>query len=99
MSETETYPFTAWRLMPSMKPVEVTLVSRGSFIGWHESEAGKQFHDIDLFPSKQAAIKEGFARIRQREAYLARLQETIFKRRRTLTKHQGHSLMIDICKP
>jgi hypothetical protein len=89
MSE-RTYPYDAWTLQPSFKPVRVTLVkSYGSlsFAGhWDLNEKGKSFAVSDLFPTKEAAIERGWERIHEQEAKLAKMMAGINKKRIALAK-------------
>lgn len=80
------YPFTAWRLMPSFKPVEQVITGR--WFGSHY-KAGKKNALVDprdLFDSKAACIACGTERLDEQQARITKQQVTLDKRRATLEK-------------
>lgn len=86
-----TYPYKAWTLQPSFKPVEVELVSQygcwGSGCDWDKTEKGKCFNvERDLYPTKAAAIAVGRERVAAQQADLAKRQERLNKRIAALDK-------------
>lgn len=87
------YPYTAWVLLPSFAPKEVTLIEQAysfSHPEWDKSESGKSYHaEHELFATKQAAIDAGWKRIATQEAKLTKEAEGIKKRRAALLKAEG----------
>lgn len=91
MSE-RTYPYKAWVLMPSFKPVEVELIA--SYSGfWSKSQSfektatGKVYEiGTELFPNKAAAIAAGRKKIDEQQADIAKRLERINKRIAALDK-------------
>lgn len=85
-----TYPYTAWTLKPSFKPVQVTLVRAYASLQyqntWDVSESGRFYSIEELFPTKQAAIDAGWERIHEQEASLSKRQASIYKKREALAK-------------
>lgn len=83
-----TYPYTAWTLTPSFKPKPVTLVSCYAAYAetWDVSESEKSYHVADLFPTKDAAIAAGWESIHEQEAKLARMRDSLDKKRTALAK-------------
>lgn len=82
------YPFTAWRLLPSFKPVEVELVKGEKWfdVQWSEDASGKSFRNSDLFGSKELAIKEGRSRLQEQQVAIDKKQANINKRLAVLDK-------------
>jgi len=85
------YPYKAWTLMPSFKPVEVELV------GNYDSSLGYQHMDVtakgkiyfvgqNLWPSKEAAIAAGRDQLKAQQADLDKRQERLNKRTSALDK-------------
>lgn len=90
MSE-RTYPYKAWALMPSFKPVEVELVecygSWGRYMEYDKTAKGKSYHFArDLFPTKAAAIAFGRQVVNQQRDDIAKRLERINKRAAALDK-------------
>lgn len=75
------YPYTAWVLLPSFKPVQVTLVEKNpySFGDWDRTETGKAYYTKDLHTTKAEAITDG-----QRQ--IAKAESDLTKRRANLDK-------------
>jgi len=85
MSE-RTYPYKAWALRPSFKPVEVELV-RNYGVYYDETENGKIYHIAhSLNPTKAAAIAAGRKKIDEQQADTAKRPERINKRIAALDK-------------
>jgi len=81
-----TYPYKAWALTPSFKPVEIELVSN---YGMHHDETAKgkiynAYHE--LYPTKAAAIAAGRKKIDEQQAETAKRLERINKRIAALDK-------------
>jgi len=71
------YPYKAWILMPSFKPVEVEFVQE--YRSFSESygdvtDKGKIVRKDEIFASKEAAISAGHARLVKHRAQIAKLQ-------------------------
>jgi hypothetical protein len=84
-----TYPYLAWTLMPSFKPVQIELVKHyESFSNDYGdvSATGKRVYRADIFPTKEAAIAEGWKRIASQEADLAKLAANVEKKKAALRK-------------
>ncbi|MDH1236550.1 hypothetical protein [Stutzerimonas stutzeri] len=85
------YPYKAWILQPSFKPVEVELVGHysdwGSHQDWDRNQKGKAFNvKRDLYPNKAAAIAAGRKKIEEQQADIAKRLERINKRIAALDK-------------
>ena len=90
MSE-RTYPYKAWALMPSFKPVEVELVkSYGRWscdADWDRASNGKAYNaEHDLYHSKAEAIAAGRKKLDEQRADIAKRLERINKRAAALDK-------------
>lgn len=84
---TRTYPYKAWRLMPSYKPVPVTLVARHRYdSGYDKDDNETNRHISNLYPSIGAAIAAGWAKVEKQEANLRKSAETLEKKRVALLK-------------
>jgi hypothetical protein len=88
---TRTYPYKAWTLTPSFKPVEVELVGLawndwGSYAHWDKSGSGKSYDSTKLHATKDAAIAAGFASLDEQRKKLEKMQATIDKRHAALHK-------------
>jgi hypothetical protein len=85
-----TYPYVAWRLQPSFKPVLVTITemyhSWTAADQWVKSDKGSLHHIKDLFPTKEAAIEAGWERIHKEEAAIEKKVARINKCRAALAK-------------
>ena len=82
-----TYPYEAWALSPSFAPKLVLLAGPYWSIGdWDVSESGKLYSMLELFPTKEAALVQGWQRIADQEAKLAKLQVGIAKKKAALAK-------------
>lgn len=86
MTTKREYPFTAWTLQPSFKPVQVELIRDTWYKGTHCTSKGAYKHDDDLFHTKREAIEEGHVRLAAQEADLAKRAEKIAKKRAALDK-------------
>lgn len=85
------YPYKAWTLMPSFKPVEVELV------GNYDSSLGYQHMDVtakgkiyfvgqDLWPSKEAAIAAGRAKVKAMQDKIDKQLMALHKKTQALDK-------------
>lgn len=85
-----TYPYQAWILMPSFKPVEVTMVS--AYKAFHgadygdRTEAGKLVPRADIFASAWEACKVGNDRLIKQQIDLDKKQANINKRAAEIKK-------------
>jgi len=89
-----TYPTTAWRLLPSFKPAEVTLVRRQfdhSYPEWHATGKGPSYHSNRLHPTKHAAIAAGRTEVAKLEADLLKRRASLNKRIATLDKAEAEA--------
>ncbi len=82
---TTSFPYTAWVLMPSFKPVEVTFVEE-KWASWHATAQGKRYHANNIHPTKAAAIAWGLADLARQQATIDKKQENLNKRRAALEK-------------
>lgn len=83
------FPYTAWVLMPSFKPVEITLVEAQRFPfsdQWHKAESGKTYAVGSIYSAKHAAIAAGHVELIKQQAALDKKQANINKRRAALEK-------------
>lgn len=75
---TRTYPYKAWILMPSFKPVEVSFVKAySSFSGYDYGDitsAGKTCAVNDIHATKEAAMEVGHARLEALRGKIERMQ-------------------------
>lgn len=85
MADEQTFPYQAWTLSFSLRPVEHTIVDQ-VYGSWRKTKGGKEIHTSDLFPTRQTALQEGWRRLECMEAKLKTTTERIAKRRATLTK-------------
>lgn len=88
------YPRSAWVLMPSFKPKEVTIVEPaypGStmFPDYDKDSGGKSHHVTKLFPSQGAAIAHGREQIVALQADIEKRQATLKKRIAALNAAEG----------
>lgn len=82
-----TYPRQAWVLMPSFKPVEITLeklASASGYKGYESSEKGKIYHISDLYETKEAAIAAGHFKCEIDEQKASKIHAKVYKRRQAL---------------
>lgn len=84
-----TYPFKAWILMPSYKPVQVEFVGPWWNEDWHRAEGGKSVHVSDNWHTKAEAIAVGRQRIAEQEAKLQKSLEKLAKKRAALDKAEA----------
>lgn len=91
-TNTRTYPYKAWTVMPSGKPVEVELVANAAYWGngtdcrWDRTETGKDYDSTKLSPTKEAAIEIEWNRLNEQETNIAKQLEKIAKKRTVLTR-------------
>lgn len=85
-----TYPYKAWTLQPSFKPVEVELVKPysdyGLYLRFDCTSKGKPYSISELHPTKEAAIAAGREKVKEQQADLAKRQERLNKRIAALDK-------------
>ncbi|MGI4938059.1 MAG: hypothetical protein ACRYF5_15170 [Janthinobacterium lividum] len=79
------YPYKAWRLMPSFKPVEVEIVNAGYYRRERDSN-GKDHMANQLFETKEEAIWAGTQLLSARRVALAKNLHLIEKRELALEK-------------
>ncbi len=82
-----TYPYTAWVIQPSGKPVEVELVERAFdhyHPDWDRASSGKSYHVGYLHPTKEKAIDAGLITLDAQQAKLDKQQSTLNKKRAKL---------------
>ena len=82
---TTTFPYTAWVLMPSFKPVEVTFVEE-KWASWHATDQRKIYGVNNIHPTKAAAIAWGLADLAKQQAAIDKKQQNLNKRRAALDK-------------
>jgi hypothetical protein len=91
-TEKRKYPYNAWMLQPSFKPVEVRVVKRAYLHSYHEYdelESGKTVHINNLYPTKAAAIAYGRQQVEKTEADLVKRRENLNKKIAALNKAEG----------
>lgn len=89
-----TYPYKAWALLPSFKPVEVELTARLNESWDYGKKASgtaldgepRLFHIDSLSLTKAAAIEVGRKRVATMQANLDKTQKNINNRSRALDK-------------
>jgi hypothetical protein len=83
-----TYPYNAWVLTPSFKPKEVELVKPYRAFGGQDygdlTETGKMYGVTEMFPTKRAAVQEGWRRVDKQKADLDKKLIGIAKKRKAL---------------
>lgn len=95
---TTIFPYTAWVLMPSFRPAEVTFV-KTRFGEWHATESGKSYHPSEIHQTKAAAIAWGLADLAKQQAAIDKMQKNLDKRRAVLKKaSEGQHMKIGITK-
>lgn len=85
----QAFPYTAWLLLPSFKPCQVTIAKPCSGYGsmWahlHEDEKGKTYNTNYLFSTKEECITDGWKRLSDQEAALETKFAKLRKRKETL---------------
>lgn len=80
----KTYPRKAWVLMPSFKPVEISVVKEDRIPSYDISEKGKSYHISDLFETKEAAIEAGYFKCQIDEYKILKIQAKVYNRRQAL---------------
>lgn len=88
---TRTYPYKAWTLQPSYKPVEVEIVKpsyphSAIYADWDDTQSGKSYHVHMLHPTKEAAIAFGRSEIERQRKALAERHEKLDKKVAALDK-------------
>ena len=92
MTTNRTYPYTAWTLQPSFKPVEIVITAIADTWGmveYDKTAVGKRYHTGDLFKTKAAAIAEGRRRLDKQQADLDLKAANLAKRRAALDKAEA----------
>jgi hypothetical protein len=79
-----TYPYKAWVLQPTFKPIEVELQRHYSQGLWDQTASGKLYHVRDLFPTQQEAIEHGWKEIERMQEALDKKAEGLRKKRSAL---------------
>lgn len=81
-----TYPFTAWRLMPSFEPVQIEIVRQYSDLHpeWLYDANGRIYIDSTLFSTKDEAVADGRSRVEAMVKKYHSLGQSIEKRSRAL---------------
>jgi hypothetical protein len=94
MSERE-YPRKVWVLMPSFKPVEVTVVEKYGSYSLADygdvTEKGKLYPVEAMHPTKDAAITSGREKCKALQADIDKRQDTLNKRISALDKAESAS--------
>jgi len=85
------YPYKAWTLLPSFKPVEIEIVGLawndwGSYAHWDKSASGKGYDSTKLHATKDAAIAAGHVALDDQRAKLEKMAEKLERRRAALHK-------------
>ncbi len=94
MSNERKFPYTAWRLMPSFKPVPVEIMGpyKGprSWLRRHlEDSKGKNYPPEDLFDSKQEAIDWARGELNRKQKSANKVQANIDKKRAEIAKAEA----------
>lgn len=88
-----TYPYKAWKLSPSFKPIEVELVKSAGksdyFKHYDLIASGRAYHLKELFATKHLAIDDGWSRIAAMQAKVNDSLASISKKRAALQKALG----------
>lgn len=84
------YPYQAWVLQPSFKPVEVTIASKYSSFGSVDygdvSDSGKLYHRSEICKSLEDAIALGRSKLEATRNRIAKLQASHDKKLAALNK-------------
>ncbi len=90
MSSERTYPYKAWTVIPSGKPVEVELVRNAGYWGetcaWDRTARGKDYDSTKLQPTKVLAIITALEALDAQQEKLDKQQATLNKKRAVLEK-------------
>ena len=83
------YPYKAWTLLPSFRPVEVEIVELawndwGSYAHWDQTAKGKTYDSTKLHATKDAAIAAGHIALNEQAKKLEQMAQKLEKRRLTL---------------
>jgi hypothetical protein len=87
-----TYPRQIWVLTPAFQVKEVEVVK--PYVSWSDDDygdlaaEGKCYPVSEMFPSRDAAIVEGFARLKTQQEFLTKRQAAIDKKLNNLRKAQ-----------
>lgn len=84
----EELPRKAWKLRPSFRPQEITIVlaCKAWMFDGYETESGQRISCHDVWPTKAEAIAAGHARLDEQLAALDKKRANIDKRRAALAK-------------
>lgn len=79
------YPYTAWRLLPSFKPVSVKIVAPVETYWRHlrlhkRDDKGKAHAPDSLFPSRAAALQAAIVRAEAQQTKLDKMQAKLNKK-------------------
>lgn len=93
---TRTYPYKAWTVLPSGKPVEVELVASAKYWGgsttvWDRSEKFKKYDSTKLYATKTLALITALEKLDATEEKLRRQLDRIAKKREILEKARAES--------
>ena len=90
MSAVKVYPYKAWILQPSFKPVEVTFTNPYVSYSYPDygdlTDSGKIVVRQDIYESKESAISAGREKIVKQQSDLDKKQENIHKKHAALNK-------------
>jgi hypothetical protein len=89
------FPYKAWRLLPSFKPVEVELVGfKDGFWckGWPVDKKGSPHEPRSLFKTRDEVIQHGRDVVANRQAVLDKRQADLDKKRAALEKAYAPNL-------
>lgn len=93
MNDTDkTFPYTAWRLTPSFKPVECEVVEHGRWYGtweWRRLSTGGRSNADDIYATKADAISAGRAKVEAQEQALAKKRASLDKKIAALDKAEA----------
>ena len=91
----KTYPYRAWVLQPSFKPVQIEIVAEYSSWGghtWEQSATKKLYNSKELHESEEAAIAYGWKEVERIQTNLDQRHENLRKKRAALNKAAGMEL-------
>lgn len=87
---TRKYPRQAWMLMPSFKPVEVTVTAKAyksdDYSDWDRLSSGKSVHFECLYKTQADAIAVGREQVAKAEADLLKRRANLDKKIKALDK-------------
>ena len=86
---TRTYPYTAWVLLPSFKPEQVTLVEKYDSYFYNTldlTESRKRYDLAELHPTREAAIAVGREKLTNQQQDIDKQIENMKKKQTALDK-------------